>query len=159
MDKLARSVNLRTSHKLMNPIIFAANVPSTYYKSGVADAMYSSIMQQFKRQQNISKAIWLPNIVSPSMTIEDRSQLLSQRIGDIAKNYNPGQKFHLVTHSFCGIDARAAISLNGAFEHGVTSLTTVCSPHLGCSLVDHRERDVEGIAHMERAFEIVGLSG
>jgi len=87
MDKIARSVSLRASHKLRNPIIFAANVPSTYYKSGVADAMYSPIVGQFKRQKNITAAHFLPNIVSPNMCIEERGQLLTDRIAAIAQQY------------------------------------------------------------------------
>ena len=87
MDKIARSVNLRSTHQLRNPIIFAANVPSTYYKSGVADAMYKPIVSQFKRQQNINAVHWLPNIVSPVMCIEERGQLLSDRIKAISQNY------------------------------------------------------------------------
>lgn len=42
---------------------------------------------------------------------------------------------HLGAYSFAGVDARAAISLNGASDY-VKSLTTVCTPHLGCQLID-----------------------
>ena len=45
------------------------------------------------------------------MCIEERAQLLTDRIGALAQQYERDQKFHLVTYSFCGVDARAAISL------------------------------------------------
>jgi hypothetical protein len=48
--------------------------------------------------------------------------------------------------------------MKGAFDHGVTSLTTIATPHMGCSLVDNKERDSSDLEIMERAFEIVGLS-
>lgn len=47
------------------------------------------------------------------MTIEQRAANLAQELEEISKNAG-GQPVHLVTHSFCGIDARAAISLMGA---------------------------------------------
>jgi len=45
------------------------------------------------------------------------------------------EKCHLVTHSFTGIDARAAISMFDA-HNNVSTLTTICTPHAGMSLID-----------------------
>jgi len=65
----------------------------------------------------------------------------------------------LVTHSFCGIDSRAAISLFGAGS-AVRTLTTVCSPHHGMRLIDNGLKFPEKcpIELAEKAFEAVGLS-
>ena len=41
---------------------------------------------------------------------------------------------HVVTHSFAGVDARAAIGMFGADEH-VASLTTISAPHNGLTLL------------------------
>ena len=72
------------------------------------------------------------------MTIEERGALLSQGLRELASNegFRDEQRVHLITHSFTGVDGRAAISLFGAGSL-VRSLTTVCSPHLGMRLVDN----------------------
>ncbi len=65
----------------------------------------------------------------------------------------------MITHSFCGVDARAALSLYGAGAN-VRSLSTVCSPHLGMRLIDNYSKSSERflIEEGEKAFEAVGLS-
>ena len=67
-------------------------------------------------------------------------------------------RVHLVTHSFAGVDARAAISMYGS-HHDVRSLTTIATPHLGSRLVQEmRHRSDDGdMKYMERALGIVGL--
>lgn len=68
---------------------------------------------------------------------------------------------HLGAYSFAGIDARAAISMYGANEY-VKSLTTVCTPHLGCRLIDKSQEDRyakdDYQENMERVWEILGLT-
>ena len=72
------------------------------------------------------------------------------------------QRVHLVAHSFCGVDARAALSiLPGGFDDYVQSLTTVCSPHHGLKLIDKARKfpDQFGdLSQMEKAFEALGMS-
>lgn len=69
-------------------------------------------------------------------------------------------KCHLVTHSFAGVDARAAISMYGLGGQ-VKSLTTICSPHHGMALVDKSENEgyqYGSMEHMDRVFEILGIT-
>ena len=68
-------------------------------------------------------------------------------------------KAHLVTHSFCGVDSRAAISLFGANAQ-VRSLTTISSPHKGMRLIDNciSKPVLCEISLADKAFEAVGLS-
>jgi triacylglycerol esterase/lipase EstA (alpha/beta hydrolase family) len=70
------------------------------------------------------------------------------------------KRVHLVAHSFCGVDARAAISLYGADAAVVKSLTTVSSPHQGSRLIDNCAKYPARfqIEMAEKAFEAVGLS-
>jgi triacylglycerol lipase len=65
-----------------------------------------------------------------------------------------------VTHSFTGIDARAAISMFGANKH-VQSLTTICSPHRGMKLIDlANDQQWRGnLENLERVFEVLGITG
>lgn len=64
-----------------------------------------------------------------------------------------------MTHSFCGVDSRAALSLYGAHAY-VRSVTTLSSPHQGMWLVDNALRHPERcpIELAEKAIEAVGLS-
>ena len=66
---------------------------------------------------------------------------------------------HVIAHSFCGVDCRAAISMFNASD-SVQSLTTVCSPHKGMRLIDNINKDPQNnlIEHVDKAFEAVGLS-
>ena len=106
----------------------------------------------------MEKFYLLPNITNASMTIENRAALLSQNLKELAEREGLSRA-HLVTHSFCGIDSRAALSLFGASAH-VRTLTTVCSPHHGMRLIDNCMRYPERcqIELAEKAFEALGLS-
>ena len=75
----------------------------------------------------------MPNVVTPTATIEERAKALAEKLDMMAHKHN--DKVHLVTYSFGGIDARAAISMFDAHEF-VQSLTTICSPHHGLRLID-----------------------
>ena len=108
----------------------------TQYKSWDSKyGHYDAMVKALKKQKNVSEVIFLPNIVSPVATIEDRAKQLSQllakkqRSGDI-----PDSRAHLITHSFAGVDARVAISLFGASAQ-VRSLSTLSTPHEGLRLV------------------------
>ena len=93
------------------------------------------------------------------MSIEQRGALLAQGLAQLSKREGFKGQAHLVTHSFCGVDARAALSLYGASAN-VRSLTTVCSPHRGMRLIDNITRMSERflIEDSEKAFEAVGVS-
>jgi triacylglycerol lipase len=64
-------------------------------------------------------------------SIEERAEILADRVTKLAGT----DKVHLVAYSFCGVDARAALSFNG-LDANVASLTTLCSPHQGLALID-----------------------
>ena len=67
-------------------------------------------------------------------------------------------RVHLVTHSFAGIDARAAISLYDA-HFDIKSLTTIATPHTACRLIQNaRSLPLESrFDLMERALGVVGM--
>jgi hypothetical protein len=66
---------------------------------------------------------------------------------------------HLIAPSFAGVDARAAISMQGGSNH-IESLTTVSSPHLGMKLIDELNKNPEDeqFDNLERVFEILGTT-
>lgn len=71
------------------------------------------------------------------------------------------EKCHIATHSFGGIDARAAISMFGANKY-VNSLTTICTPHHGMELLHAAEsvkHQGKGLENLERVFEVLGITG
>ena len=57
------------------------------------------------------------------------------------------------------MDARAAISLYGADRY-VSSLTTICSPHKGLSLIDayNKKREQFNFGDLDRPLEMLGVS-
>ena len=64
-----------------------------------------------------------------------------------------------MTHSFAGIDARAAISMFDA-DQDVRSLTTLATPHLGLTLIQKimdKGGDTKEFKWLERAISVVGL--
>lgn len=70
------------------------------------------------------------------------------------------KKVHIVAHSFSGIDARFAISQMG-LHASVKSLTTICSPHHGLTLIDRAKAYPEqygDLSHTEHAIEALGMS-
>ena len=94
-------------------------------------------MNALAAQPNTGPVVFMPNIVSPVATIEERSKQLAENLA--RKEFS--ERVHLVTHSFAGVDARAAISLHGADET-VQSLTTIATPHTGLRLIQqmrHRQ--------------------
>ena len=67
-------------------------------------------------------------------------------------------RVHLVTHSFAGIDARAAISLYDS-HLDMKSLTTIATPHTRCTLIQNilESPNKSGFEWMERALGVVGM--
>lgn len=134
MDKFARKVPSIRSYKVLAPIVFAPNVQVTHYKSWRDEfGFYKPMMKAFIAQQNTSNVLFMPNVVSPVATIQERAKQLTENL-EAARKRLKVDRVHLVTHSFAGVDARAAISMYGAHEH-VQSLSTIASPHTGCRLV------------------------
>lgn len=84
--------------------------------------------------------------------------MISRHLAELYEKSN-GTKVHLVAHSFCGVDARAAISLFGANEY-VQSLTTVCSPHHGMKFVDtcNAKPNRYSIDNFDKIFDALGMS-
>ena len=94
---------------------------------------YTPMMKALARQPKVNKVIFMPNVVSPVANIEERAKQLALNLSQKRKELKSG-RFHLVTHSFAGIDARAAISMFGS-SNDVRSLTTLATPHLGLTLI------------------------
>ena len=84
---------------------------------------------------------------------------MAQGLAQLSKREGFKGQAHVVTNSFCGVDARAAIALYGASAN-VRSLTTICSPHKGMRLIDNCSKMPERflIEDCEKAFEAVGVS-
>lgn len=93
------------------------------------------------------------------MSIESRGAQLAQNLAQLSKQQGFKSQVHLITHSFCGVDARAALSLYGAGAQ-VRTLTTLSSPHKGMRLIDNCISQPEKcpIEPCEKAFEAVGIS-
>lgn len=66
--------------------------------------------------------------------MEDGANELKAQILDIVAKENC-EKVNIIAHSKGGLDARYATSCLGMDSY-VASLTTICTPHLGCCLVD-----------------------
>ena len=69
-------------------------------------------------------------------------------------------RVHLIAYSFAGVDARCAISLQG-LSGQVQSLTTLCTPHHGLTLIDRARTYPQlfgDLSHTEKALEVLGMS-
>ena len=104
------------------------------YGSKFIYGYYKPMMHALKSQPNIGEVIFMPNIVSPVATIEERSKQLAASLERTRNELKSDERVHLVTHSFGGVDARAAISLHDADEN-IQSLTTIATPHTGLRLI------------------------
>ena len=162
MDKVKKVVPKVRNFGLNAPLVFAPNVQVTHAKSWNGDMFgyYRPMMEALSRQPNTQKVIFLPNFVSPVATIEERAKQLAQNIVNKREELNC-ERMHLVTHSFAGVDARAAISMFD-LDLDVRSLTTLATPHLGLTLIQKimdRPADDLGLDYrqLERALTVVGL--
>ena len=156
MDKIQRRLPIQ-QRTLRTPVVFAFNVLLNHYLA-LKTSHYNAIQKIFQKYNNVDNFYLLPNVTNVSMNIEQRGAKLAQGLDELVKNEGL-DRVHLVTHSFCGVDSRAAISLFGASSN-VRSLTTVCSPHLGMRLVDNCIRYPERcpLELAEKAIEAVGLT-
>lgn len=114
MDKLFKKAPAIRSYPVKAPIVFAPNVQTTHRKSW-SDSLgyYRTFMDAMLSQGRTGQVLFMPNVVSPSATIEERAKQLANNLKTHSKVFK-GERVHLVTHSFAGVDARAAISLFGA---------------------------------------------
>ena len=158
MDKIHKLLPIQ-QRDLRSPVVLAFNVLTNHYLA-FGTSHYKSLTKIISRYNQVDKFYLLPNVTSVSMSVEQRGAQLAERLKELAARENIGGRVHLVTHSFCGVDARAAISLYGADANLVRSLTTVSSPHHGCRLVDNCAKYPARfqIELAEKAFEAVGLS-
>ena len=77
MEHLITKVAIR-ERVLKNPIVFAANIPLTYYNS-MGMSFYNRIGNAFKAQINVSckgEQLLVANTVSPTLNIEQRAERL-----------------------------------------------------------------------------------
>jgi len=77
MEHLITKVAIR-ERVLKNPIVFAANIPLTYYNS-MGMSFYNRIGNAFKAQINVSckgEHLLVANTVSPTLNIEQRAERL-----------------------------------------------------------------------------------
>jgi triacylglycerol lipase len=72
--------------------------------------------------------VYVPR-VHPTAGVERRARKLGERI----EARFPGEKVHIIGHSFGGLDARQ-LAADPEWQGRVLSLTTVATPHLGSSL-------------------------
>jgi hypothetical protein len=161
MDNLSKILPIR-NYRLSQPLVVAFNIHLTHHNA-FGNSHYQRLYdvltdEQFAGLQK-NKVILLPNVTNLTSTIESRANSLTERLRRLQEQVG-FKRCHLVTHSFLGVDARAALSMFGADEY-VSSLTTVCAPHRGSSLIDHMldtpTSDVK-IRHVERIFEVLGIT-
>lgn len=160
MDRLAKQLPIRTN-RIRGPTIFVANMPASHYKA-FGSEYYHQYETALKKQQNTSGVHLLINVVNPSFTIEERAHYLTEKVKQIMdKHPDKKARAHLQAYSFAGIDARCALSLNGLNEY-VRSLTTLCTPHHGMTLVDKcvggSDKFELDLTHAHRALEVLGVT-
>jgi len=66
------------------------------------------------------------------------------------------KRFHLISYSLSGIDARYAISKLG-MNKPLKSLTTIATPHQGCRLAQLAERKVFSDKQVEPISRLLGV--
>ena len=112
-----------------------------------------------QKYNQVDRFYLVPNITSVSMSIEQRGAQLAANIKELALREKI-ESAHIITHSFAGIDVRAALSLYGIDGNLAQSLSTICTPHLGMRLIDNIGKwpGKYTLESAEKAFEAVGLS-
>lgn len=81
MDKLAKKAPGIRSHALKAPIVFAPNVQTIHRKSWPDSfGFYSPFMDSLLSQGNTKQVLFMPNIVPPSATIEERAKSLAKNL-------------------------------------------------------------------------------
>ena len=159
MDKIHKRLPIQ-HRSLRSPVIFAFNILTTHFMA-FNTAHYAALQRIIQKDNNVDKFYLLPNITSVSMTIEERAAQLAHSLNELAdrEGFKEHHRAHLITHSFTGVDSRAALSLFGASAI-VRSLSTVCSPHHGMRMVDNCNKHPNrySIEMADKALEAVGLT-
>ena len=117
MDKIVRTAQIPIRNRpLTKPVFVVLNIPASHYKS-FGGARYDPLLSGFKQQPQVSKSNihLIPNIVSTNYTIEERAEQMARRVKKQSEKIG-ADKVHVVTHSFAGVDARAALRLYGMHE-------------------------------------------
>lgn len=136
---------------LKYPIIYAFNYPLTYYSS----YGYRPLLKlKTALKKSKTRVIMMPNLTNPSSTIESRAQRFLLQFNKYQKEF---ERFHLVSHSFAGIDMRAMINFYD-LQPKIASLSTLCSPHNGMTLLNRIDRHPEAKNHLLNALRPVGLN-
>ena len=161
MENLRRALPIR-KYALRDPIVIAFNIHLSHYNAfgtNHYDRIKNALVQQDNADLDPEKVILLPNVTNMTSSIESRGASLAKNLAR-ALDKMKVHRCHLVSHSFTGVDARAAISMYGAADR-VKSLTTLSSPHHGLSLIDmalQSERFNNEAMLIEKAFEMLGLT-
>lgn len=143
-----------------SPVVFAFNILTSHFMA-FQSSHYAAVQRLIQQEAQVDKFYLLPNITSVSMTIEERSAQLAQGLRELASSegFSDEERIHLISHSFTGVDSRAAISMFGASAL-VKTLTTICSPHRGMRMIDNAFKypKHESLEMCEKAIEAVGLT-
>jgi triacylglycerol lipase len=86
--------------------------------------------------------------VHPTAGIERRARKLGERI----EARFPGERVHLIAHSFGGLDARQLLT-DETWRRRVLTLTTIATPHLGSTLAEAAGRKLGPIYRVLRALD------
>lgn len=161
MENLRRALPIR-KYALRDPIVFAFNIHLSHYNAfGTKhyDRIKAALLEKENAGLDPEKVILLPNVTNLTSSIESRGASLAKNLSRKLDKMKV-DRCHLVSHSFTGVDARAAISMYGAADR-VQSLTTLSSPHHGLRLIDLALQsgrfDNEAML-IEKAFEMLGLT-
>lgn len=136
---------------LKYPVVYAFNYPLTYY-SAFGYKPFKAAEESLEKYTG--KVIMMPNLTNPSSSIETRATKFLNSFHKIAGEH---EKVHIVAHSFAGVDIRAMISLYD-LQSKVASLSTVCTPHNGLTLLDNLTKHTEAEPYLSDALRPVGLN-
>ena len=160
MDNLRKVLPIR-SYGLQHPLVVAFNIHLSHYNAyGTRhyDRLQKALTDPAGANLEKDRVYLLPNITNFDTSIEIRGQSMAASLERLLGKIR-AESCHLVAHSFTGIDARAAISMFEAHKL-VSSLTTVCTPHLGMALIDraYGEPWHGNLENLERIFDVLGIT-
>lgn len=83
MDKLSRKLPIQSA-KVKAPIVLIANITQTHF-AALGGSFYQPMVAAISGLRNLSKpVVFVPNVTSPLMTIEQRARLLSDKVARVA---------------------------------------------------------------------------
>ncbi|CAI2377884.1 unnamed protein product [Moneuplotes crassus] len=136
---------------LKYPVLYAFNYPLTYY-SAFGYKPFKGVKESLDKYTG--NAIMMPNLTNPSSNVEIRATRFLNNFEKLAKGH---EKVHIVAHSFAGFDIRAMIALYD-LQPKIASLSTVCTPHNGLTLLDNLTKHTEAEAYLSDALRPLGLN-